>query len=100
MHGSRTAKCAVVLADVVAVAASMCIAVWARNRLLTGPEPLGPIVRTSVASLLMWPIVFGRYPSSSTAASITARVSGAIRAVPFNARETVAVETPARRATS
>jgi hypothetical protein len=45
-------------------------------------------------------IVFGRYPSSSTAASITARVSGAIPAVPFNARETVAVETPARRATS
>src|SRR5690242_2626812 len=35
VRGSRTAKCAVVLADVVAVAASMCIAVWARNRLLT-----------------------------------------------------------------
>jgi len=83
VHGSRTAKCAVVLADVVAVAASMCIAVWARNRLLTRPEPLGPIVRTSVASLLMWPIVFARYRLYTTAAisSTSSEVTRALHAI-------------------
>src|SRR6266571_748295 len=38
-------------------------------------------------------IVFGRYPSCSTAASIAARVAGAIWPVPLRARDTVAGET-------
>jgi exopolysaccharide biosynthesis polyprenyl glycosylphosphotransferase len=83
MHGSRAAKCAVVFADVVAIAASMCLAAWARDRLVARPEPLGPIVKTGVASLLMWPIVFGRYRLYTTAAisSASSEVTRAVHAI-------------------
>jgi exopolysaccharide biosynthesis polyprenyl glycosylphosphotransferase len=83
VHGSRAAKCAVVLADVVAIAASMCLAAWARDRLVARPEPLGPIVKTSIASLLMWPIVFGRYRLYTTAAisSASSEVTRAVHAM-------------------
>ena len=68
VHGSRTAKYAVVFADVGAIAVSMCLAAWARDRLVTSPGPLGPMVKTGLASLLIWPIVFGRYRLYTTAA--------------------------------
>ena len=41
----------VVFADVVAIAVSMCLAAWVRDRLVTRPEALGPMVKTGVASL-------------------------------------------------
>jgi exopolysaccharide biosynthesis polyprenyl glycosylphosphotransferase len=83
LHGSRAAKCAVVFADVGAIAASMCLAAWARDRLVTSPQPLGPIVKTSVVSLFMWPIVFGRYRLYTTAAisSASSEVTRAVHAM-------------------
>jgi exopolysaccharide biosynthesis polyprenyl glycosylphosphotransferase len=82
-HGSRAAKCAVVFADVVAIAASMCLAAWVRDRIVTRPEPLGPMVKTGVASLLMWPVVFGRYRLYTTAAisSASSEVTRAVHAM-------------------
>jgi exopolysaccharide biosynthesis polyprenyl glycosylphosphotransferase len=82
-HGSRAAKCAVVFADVVAIAVSMCLAAWVRDRLVTRPEALGPMVKTGVASLFMWPIVFGRYRLYTTAAisSASSEVTRAVHAM-------------------
>jgi exopolysaccharide biosynthesis polyprenyl glycosylphosphotransferase len=83
VHGSRAAKYAVVVADVVAIGAAMCVAAWARDRLVARPEPLGPIVKTGVASLFMWPIVFGRYRLYTTAAisSASSEVTRAVHAM-------------------